>query len=305
MKVPVRYSLMESIHSWIYPDIQPAPEKTWNTSFGRLLSIEEIIFPVIISQSQSGNPLRIHWNDYRLSKKDVRDKVKHILSLDYDITPVIRILKEDQILSRYHNRLQGIRPYLADTPYEAFIKAIIQQQISYKAANVITVRLIQGLAERSEIAGKMLYGFPNMETLSRLSDEKLRGFGLGYKVAYIRNVLSLMTSRELVFDNLDNLSINEIREILMPIRGIGNWTIRVLLIAGLGDFTEFPYGDLVIRNILGFLFNDGERVSAKEVQKIAEQWGKAGSMILYLLMCGEVLGYLSDYCEPKTHKRHS
>jgi 3-methyladenine DNA glycosylase/8-oxoguanine DNA glycosylase len=59
---------------------------------------------------------------------------------------------------------------------------------------------------------------------------------------------------------------------------------------GLGDLTIFPFGDLVIRNILGELYNNGIRMTKSQVINKSEDWGREGPSILYLLMSAYVLG---------------
>ncbi|MHA2222258.1 MAG: hypothetical protein ACXAAO_09380 [Candidatus Thorarchaeota archaeon] len=85
---------------------------------------------------------------------------------------------------------------------------------------------------------------------------------------------------------------------LKPIRGIGEWTVKVLSIAGLGDFSVFAYSDLVIQKILGNLYNDGRRMTAKQVQDRAMTWGDEGTKVLYLLMSAEVLGLIDSAEKP-------
>ena len=92
-------------------------------------------------------------------------------------------------------------------------------------------------------------------------------------------------------------------EILGPIRGIGEWTVQAAIVAGLGDLTIFPFGDLVIQNILGGLYNNGVRMTKIQVIKKSEEWGKEGPSILYLLMSAYVLGLAEFKGKPKTHKR--
>jgi 3-methyladenine DNA glycosylase/8-oxoguanine DNA glycosylase len=81
---------------------------------------------------------------------------------------------------------------------------------------------------------------------------------------------------------------------LKPIKGIGDWTVKVLSLAGLGDFSVFPYSDLVIQKILGSLYNKGQRMTAKQVQAKSAYWGEAGTKVLYLLMSAEVLGFIGS-----------
>ena len=87
-------------------------------------------------------------------------------------------------------------------------------------------------------------------------------------------------------------SYDEITEVLKPIKGIGTWTIDAFCIAGLGKFSVFPCGDIGVRNLLGVLYGT-ESFSEKEAKAKSESWSSSGPMVLYLLMCAEVLGLIN------------
>ncbi len=304
LSVPKYYSLLDSIHAWIYPDVQPVPEITWTNGFGRLFTIDGTVkVPILIEQKGSGKPLRISWHNESVSRNEVRAKILQILSLKLDLAAVFRRIKNDWALSRYYQRVVGIRPYLTDTVYEALVKAIIQQQISYRAANVITKRLIIDYDLHMQLEGYRLFQFPEPEDIVMRGERELRDLGLGFKVPYILGVTKMIVKGEFNLEDLRELDVDEIHATLQRIHGIGEWTVQALMISGLGIFTEFPYGDLGIRNVLGNLFNQGQRVSKQQVKAISNDWGSEGPMILYLLMCADVLGLLGDAGRLKMHKR--
>ncbi|MGD9397562.1 MAG: hypothetical protein PVJ05_14095, partial [Candidatus Thorarchaeota archaeon] len=189
-------------------------------------------------------------------------------------------------------RVGGIRPYMSPTPYEALIKTIIQQQISYKAANVFTKRMVLGLTRPVSFKNQSWYYFPDAHTVSRTGSEGLRDFGFGYKSEYVEIAASLVANGELDIDSLVGAPLEKVLATLKPIRGIGEWTVRVLSLAGLGNFEVFAYSDLVIQKILGNLYNQGQRMTTMQVREHAKRWGDSSTMVLYLLMCAEVLGFI-------------
>jgi 3-methyladenine DNA glycosylase/8-oxoguanine DNA glycosylase len=56
----------------------------------------------------------------------------------------------------------------------------------------------------------------------------------------------------------------------------------------------YPYGDLGIQNLLGRVYNDGIRMKRREVVEISTRWGNQGTMVLYFLMCADVLDYMNE-----------
>ncbi len=293
IQAPEDYDLLASVHAWIFPDVQPVPEMTNGDSTWRVFTVVDEQVPVRITQVTRGKDLSIEWENTGKTKSVIANKVRRVLSLDQDMAAVHADMQRNQEICHIVDRVKGIRPYLADTAFEALIKTIIQQQISYRAANVITRRLILGLGEKQDWYGTT-YSFPSAEDLASAGLDRLKQYGLGYKAEYIDNLCAMIIRSDIIIDDLKNMNYNEVREVLHPIRGIGEWTLGVFAIAGLGDFSVFPFGDLGIQNLLGRLFSLGRRMKKSEVEKVSARWGKTGPMILYLLMCADVLGYMGE-----------
>lgn len=294
VNVPSGYNLLSSVHSWIYPDIQPVPERTGDGYFGRVYSIDNQHVALIIQQKNPGGSLRVDYSENDIENRTLRALVKRTLNLDFKIDDALNQIGEDPIISYLAPLVSGVRPYMSPTPYEALIKTIIQQQVSYKSANVFTKRMIIGLTRPVSFKNQSWYYFPDARTIAETGMDALREFGFGFKVEYIYRVARLVFEGELELDSFIGVPYEEVYTALKPIRGIGEWTIRVLSLAGLGNFTGFAYSDLVIQKILGNLYNQGRRMTTKQVQEHAQTWGDSSTMVLYLLMSAEVLGFLKS-----------
>jgi DNA-3-methyladenine glycosylase II len=294
VNVPSGYNLLSSVHSWIYPDIQPVPERTGDRYFGRVYSIDNQHVALIIQQKNPGGSLRVDYSENDIEKRTLRALVKRTLNLDLKIDDALKQISEDPIISYLAPLVSGVRPYMSPTPYEALIKTIIQQQVSYKSANIFTKRMIFGLTRPVSFKNQSWYYFPDARTITETGMDALREFGFGYKVEYIYRAARLVFEGELELDSFIGVPYEEVYTALKPIRGIGEWTIRVFSLAGLGNFTGFAYSDLVIQKILGNLYNQGRRMTTKQVQEHAQTWGDSGTMVLYLLMSAEVLGFLKS-----------
>jgi DNA-3-methyladenine glycosylase II len=303
LEVPPNYDLLKSVHSWIYPDIQPVPEVTGLGFFGRVFGIDGKPIPVIFRQDGPGHALDISFPKNSATIKDVRLLSKRILSLDESMDSALSLMKRDRVLKHLVASVKGIHPYIADSFHEALVKSIIQQQISYRSANVVTRRMILGLSRKHVFTSIELYSFPTPEQIADCGVDGLGKFGIGYRTEYVHRVSSLVAQGKLDLESLSMMTFTEMMEILGPIRGIGEWTVQAAMIAGLGDLTIFPYGDLVIQNILGELYNKGVRMTKTQVIEKSAEWGREGPSILYLLMSAYVLGLMPLHGKPKMHKR--
>lgn len=303
VNVPSGYDLLSSVHSWIYPDIQPVPERTGDGYFGRAYTLNNQHVALIIRQTNPGESLRVNHSESDIARRDLKVLVKRTLGLEIKIDDALSQMSEDPIIAHLVPRVAGIRPYMSPTSFEALIKTIIQQQISYRAANTFTKRMILGLTKPVSFKNQYWYFFPDARTISQTGLDGLREFGFGYKTEYIHGTASLVGMGKLDIDSFIGVPYDEVLAALKPIRGIGEWTVRVLSLAGLGNFTVFAYGDLVIQKILGNLYKQNQRMTTKQVREHAQIWGDSSTMVLYLLMSAEVLGLINTQDGLKTHKR--
>lgn len=124
--------------------------------------------------------------------------------------------------------------------FEALLRSIVYQQLHGKAAATIHGRVLNELAR---------HGGTHPSALSLTSDEALRGAGLSRnKLLAIRD-LAIKCHEETVpsLRVASQLSDDELLERLTRVRGIGPWTVHMLLIFTLGRPDVLPTGDFAIR----------------------------------------------------------
>jgi DNA-3-methyladenine glycosylase II len=135
-------------------------------------------------------------------------------------------------------RLKRLLPDHAE-PYEALLSAVAHQQLHARAAGAILGRL-------ETLCGGAL---PTPEALLALPDDALRGCGFsGAKMAAIRDVAAkaaagVIPSRARAL----RLSDAELIERLTSIRGVGRWTVEMLLIFTLRRPDVLPVDDFGVR----------------------------------------------------------
>ncbi|RDE14123.1 MAG: hypothetical protein C4K48_07335 [Candidatus Thorarchaeota archaeon] len=306
LETPRQYNLLASVHSWIYPDIQPVPETTGATFFARMYEINDQLVPIIIEQARPGSTVHVKYPSKEVPVESVKAKLSEVLGLTVKMTGALRAIRRSPQLCRIASQVSGIRPYLSASVYEGLIKTIIQQQISYRAANALTRRMVLELSRKRLFEGLTLYSFPTPAEILSLGLEGLRSLGLGYKSEYVHRIVELLHDGTLSLEELKGKSHDEVRATLVPLRGIGPWTVRTLSIAGLGDYTVFPIDDFGVRNLMGRLYSKNrKRMTTNQVEDIALAWGNDWPLVMYLLMCADVLGYFGEEGRQQTHKRAS
>lgn len=131
-----------------------------------------------------------------------------------------------------------LRLRYVDDPFRALLRAIVYQQLSGKAAATIYGRL-----------DALFEGVPTPSALLDLPADALRGAGLSRaKTAAARDLASKTLDGTVpTRTELDALPNAAIAERLVRVRGIGPWTVEMLLIFGLGRPDVLPATDLGVR----------------------------------------------------------
>ncbi len=151
----------------------------------------------------------------------------------------------------------------APTPFEALAESIVYQQLHGKAAASIFARVkaLQG-------------GAPlDPETILAAPEEDLRGAGLSRaKLAAFRD-LSAKAVEGLVpgWAALRKLEDEAILDRFTQVRGIGRWTVEMLLIFRLGRPDIWPVDDFAVRKAYGLIFGISEP-QPREMRARAESW---------------------------------
>jgi DNA-3-methyladenine glycosylase II len=144
--------------------------------------------------------------------------------------------------------------------YQALVESVVSQQLSVKAAATILNRF------------KDLYSsdFPSPEEILATADDQLRSVGLSrQKISYIKDLASKVLDETVQFNQLDELSNEEIITELTNVKGIGVWTVHMFLMFCMGRLDVLPVGDLGIKNGIFALYNLDEKPSPDMIALVA------------------------------------
>jgi len=146
------------------------------------------------------------------------------------------------------------------TNYQSLIRSVIAQQVSTAAARTISTRL-QVKCGGSITAGKV----------GALSTTELQSVGLtGAKVRTISELTESALSGAINFRKLNYLSDEEIIQELVPLFGIGRWTVEMFLIFHLGRLDVWPVDDLAVRRGWDNLHGNSEPIKPKALNVLGE-----------------------------------
>jgi DNA-3-methyladenine glycosylase II len=167
-------------------------------------------------------------------------------------------------------------PEAGRSPFESLVRAVAHQQLNGTAAETILRRF------RALFPGKR---FPSARQLADVSDDALRASGFSWaKIAALRDIAArtldgvVPTSRA-----IRRMPDAEIVERLVQVRGVGRWTVEMLLIFKLGRPDVLPADDFGVRNGFRIAFGLDEMPKPKELLAHGERWRPHGTTAAWFL----------------------
>ncbi|MBQ4842601.1 DNA-3-methyladenine glycosylase 2 family protein [Bacillus safensis] len=153
--------------------------------------------------------------------------------------------------------------------YHCLMKCIIHQQLNLSFAYELTKRFVHTYGEQIE----GVWFDPLPETIASLETDDLRKLQFSQRKAeYVIDVSKRIVSGSLCLEELHDLSDLEVEERLLPIRGIGPWTVQNVLMNGLGRPNLFPVADIGIQNAIKRHFDLPEKPTKEEMAALSKEW---------------------------------
>ena len=149
------------------------------------------------------------------------------------------------------------------SPYESLIRAIASQQLHGKAAEAILARLLTLYSAQ----------FPSPQQLANASFEELRSCGFSSnKVLSMQAIAQASLAGEIPdLIQAKQMKDSELIQCLTQLRGVGQWTVEMMLIFNLGRMDVLPVDDYGVR--MGYQrLKNLDQIRPKQLQIIGEQW---------------------------------
>ena len=169
------------------------------------------------------------------------------------------------------SRRYNIAPAVSIRPFDALAESIAYQQLSGKAAATIFGR-VRALYPKQK--------WLNPEQLLATPDETLRAAGLSRaKTAALKDLAAKTIDGTVPAGRaLIRMSDDEIVTRLTAVRGIGRWTVEMLLLFDLGRPDVWPVDDYGVRKGFAKTFRRRQLPTPKQLMKLGEKWRPYRSM---------------------------
>jgi DNA-3-methyladenine glycosylase II len=184
---------------------------------------------------------------------DPDEAVRYLASVDPTLAKLIERAGAFNLpIRRMHN------------PFEALARNIIYQQLHGNAAAAIHQRVLA------------LFGKQKLspQDILEASEESLRGAGLsGAKLLAIKDLAAKTLDGTVpTLSRLRRMADEEIIEKLIQVRGIGRWTVEMLLMFRLGRPDVLPVGDFAVRKGFSIVYGLKDLPKPKELIHYGERW---------------------------------
>lgn len=175
-------------------------------------------------------------------------------------------LGKDPVMGRL---IEAVTPKVNESlgdVYNDLVYSIISQQISVKVAKVIRQRLLD------------LYqgAYPTPDQILDTAYDDLRSVGLSnQKTGYMINIANFWKEHNLHKQDWEAMTDQEIIDLLTQIKGVGIWTVQMILMFALERPDVFPIDDLVVQNGIIAHYNvsyNSKKEMKQKLHKIAEAW---------------------------------
>lgn len=148
--------------------------------------------------------------------------------------------------------------------FSSLCRAILYQQLSTKAAATIHRRFLQLYPEKP---------FPTALDILNTPAEVLRSVGISRpKISYLKDLATKVLEGLPTLEELETMDDESIIQTLTQVKGIGRWTVQMLLIFRMHRLDVLPVDDLGVRAGIRRVYALSELPDKKSVERLGQRW---------------------------------
>ncbi|MCL7970965.1 MAG: Fe-S cluster assembly protein HesB [marine benthic group bacterium] len=281
---PVPFDFAGTVYSHGWAVLEPNrwhPDRSVLTRTERL-GPGRVVYVTLASAGNSEKPrVRVgveHGGELtRQEAATIRRSVRVMLRLDEDLRPFHELCRRAG--PRWREAAAGLgRLIRSPTVFEDAIKTICTTNVQWSGTKGMIQRLVQVLGEPGPLSAPADAGlpaaFPTPEVIAAADGSTLDQVRLGYRAPYIRELSERVASGDLDLDALrePDASTEEVRRILLDIKGVGSYAAATLLMF-LGRY-DYLAIDSVYRTFVTSRYFGGHAVSDSEAAGVYADWGR-------------------------------
>lgn len=218
--------------------------------------------------------ISIHSEDKSQKNVDLIKKyVNDWFDLEANLSLFYKTVQSDEVLANLCEKFYGLRMIGMPDLFESLIWSIIGQQINLNFAYSLKERLVHNFGQKVVHHNESFYALPTPERLAALTIEDFQPLQFSRsKAQYILNVSQEFAEGRLSQEELSKLSFEEVKEKLIKIKGIGNWTANYSMMKSMKNYDAFPIEDVGLHNAVKTQYGLTAKPSISELNQMAEKW---------------------------------
>jgi DNA-3-methyladenine glycosylase II len=242
---------------------------------------------IVFSIRYDKDELMVEFLNTKVTVAQATEVVKYIrewLDLDTDLKPFYAMCEKDKLLRDLAKSFYGYRIVGQPDLFESIVWAVLGQQINLQFAYTLKQKFVERFGEAVTLKEETYYLFPAPAVVARLKDEQLLALQFSrQKAAYTINIAKAFAAGDVSKEKVARLSLKEAKELLMEIKGIGNWTANYALMKTFRHADAFPLEDAGIHNAIKNLKKLSKKPSLEEVRRVYKKYkGWEAYATLYL-----------------------
>lgn len=217
-------------------------------------------------------------------KKIVENYVREWFDLETDLAPFYKLAKKDELLKDLVKNHFGYRIIGQPDLFESLVWAVLGQQINLQFAYTIKQRFVENFGEKLFWKDQNYFLFPSPQRVVSLKDDDLLPLQFSrQKSKYTENIAEAFVRGDISKEKLKGLPLQEAKEILIKIKGVGNWTANYALMKSFRYPDAFPLEDAGVHNAIKNLKRMKKKPTLDQVKRIFKKYkGWEAYATLYL-----------------------
>jgi 3-methyladenine DNA glycosylase/8-oxoguanine DNA glycosylase len=276
------FSLNSVIHSHGWARLAPfnLEDETGELTYIFALENQHAV-KLFIDQNDVGVSIEVKDSINQAGQNEIFTAINWMLGLDQEFSEFYELAREEPKLQHVETNAQG-RILRSPTLFEDTIKTILTTNTAWSG----TIRMAKTLVEQygEPLSGNdPINAFPTSDKIAATDEDTLRGqTRLGYRSPYILRLAKEIDSGELDLESLktDDLPVEEVRQRLLSIKGVGSYAAANLLML-LGHYSYLTIDSWALK-MISHEWYDGEPITPDEVEGAFEKWGQWKGLAYWL-----------------------
>jgi len=249
---------------------------------------------VVLRVGPGEDHLRVEILKGAVSEQGCREIAKYIgdwFDLGTDIKPFYKMAAKDELLKPLAKKYKGYRIVGQPDLFESLVWAVLGQQINLTFAYTLKERFVSTFGQRHDWEETPYYVFPEPAIVSEIKPETLLKLQFSrQKAAYTIGIARAFHQGEISKLALAGLPLEQAKEKLMKIRGVGNWTANYALMKTFRYPDAFPLEDAGLHNAIKQQLNLKSKPDVARVKRIFKKykgWEAYATLYLWKSLGGE------------------